>query len=91
VESAGDLWRWVDAQPTHPSHRALLPPTFGRRCVQGLCGWELLALATGLVPSITALVQPHQRRWAVRAAVVVPLLTIAHHLLIESPQTKGTP
>lgn len=85
-ETDADLWAWVDRQPDF--HRALVPPPFGRRVVQGLCGWELVALATGLVPSITALVQPHQRRWAVRAAVVVPLLTIAHHLLIESPTTK---
>jgi hypothetical protein len=80
-----DLWDWVDRQPTHSSHRPLIPGPHGRHLVEALCGWELVALLTGLVPTVTAIVQPHQRRTAVRAAVLVALGALAHHLLIESP------
>jgi hypothetical protein len=86
-----DLWDWVDRQPSHPSHRPLLPARASRRALTGICGWELVALLTGLLPPITALVHARQKSLAVRSVVVVALAVLGHHLLIESPQTKGTP
>lgn len=97
MDSPADLWAWVDAQPTHPTqtdprrHRPLLPGPLGRYLVEGLCGWELVALVTGLLPTISSVCQPHQKRWTTRVAVVAPLLVLAHHLLIESPATKEKP
>ena len=58
--------------------RRPLFPTWGRRIITLLCGYELVALYSPL-PPITHVC----RRW--RLAGVALVLALAHHLFIEDP------